>query len=182
MVGGQRVGGYGQVPSCVASFLCDPCVLECPVLQHTKHQSACGVMQGNCAKPPPAIAGQPPLQTLLPKQCVIQTPGTLLKFPSDSAKREPWIGNLYIRLTRQGGANSTLMEWTPAPKSKLWMTNVTLQGDGKKECNGIRANGAPFLWAGTFLHNLSALFWIVLTFDPRTLAQFRTCPCLHCAC
>jgi hypothetical protein len=107
-------------------------------------------MQGACTKPPPPAAAKPDLATVLPNQCVIQTAGKLFSFKNDGVKREPWLGNLYIRLSRQAGQNGTLIEWTVAPKSQLWMTNVTLQGDGKEGSNGIAAKNGPILMASAF--------------------------------
>jgi hypothetical protein len=97
------------------------------------------------------MAAKPDLARILPNQCVIQTAGKLFNFPNDGIKRGPWFGNLYLRLARQPGQNGTLIEWTAGPKSQLWMTNVTLQGDGKENSNGINARAAPILMAGALL-------------------------------
>jgi hypothetical protein len=90
-------------------------------------------IQGNCSGPPPpeiyAKVKNVPLLPLRPRQCVILVSAT---FWSSYDTREAWIDNIYLRFHEReeplGGIGFGIgMGFVTAPR--LYMTNVTLQGD-----------------------------------------------------
>jgi hypothetical protein len=96
----------------------------------TRQSAECdGCMQGNCSGAPPDLSG-PALATLRPNQCVLQTAGTLFAWNDRDAANDVWIDNLYIRapVGQGAGAAKSSIAWYPNSDSRLWLTNMTIQG------------------------------------------------------
>jgi hypothetical protein len=94
-------------------------------------------MQGNCAGAPPSAASLglsgTPLLPLLPYQCLLIADINLL----GTAYHELWVDGLYVRYRRTGrflpNQDGYLFDEFIYSYDRMWMTAVTLQGDG----NGI---------------------------------------------
>jgi hypothetical protein len=91
-------------------------------------------MQGNCAAAPPSAASLglsgAPLLPLLPYQCLLITDMQLLQTDFNS---ELWLNGLYIRYRRTTRIDQPISEFI-LTAGNLWMTAVTLQGDGVSHC------------------------------------------------
>lgn len=110
------------------------------------------LLQGNCTDlPAPThgslglLASSAPLRSLKPHQCVILSDNS----PFQVSFADLWIENVYVRMvTPSSGALDPLLT---AERSSVWMTNVTLQGDGDKstDCTlcGFSAFGSSKLYA-----------------------------------
>lgn len=102
-------------------------------------------VQGNCADPPPsAVALQLSGDGLAPRlgsQCILTTPADTLHVSAGSV----WLDRLYLRLRATGVADPLINLVSANKAGRLWMTNVTMQGDGDRDCQGVScgaANGA----------------------------------------
>jgi hypothetical protein len=86
-------------------------------------------MQGNCAAAPPSAASLglsgAALLPLLPYQCLLIADMDLLYAVSTS---QLWLDGLYVRYRRTACVDE-FYEFLKT-ESKMWMTAVTLQGDG----------------------------------------------------
>ena len=94
------------------------------------------------------LALDPPLNLskLVPGQCVIVCPFDLFSFESTGAYNV-WMDNLLLRLNRQPDdvpRGGTLLQFQPGKghTSQLWLTNVTMQGDGQTNSRAVFAEGA----------------------------------------
>jgi hypothetical protein len=90
-------------------------------------------MQGNCSEPPSQeflaqLDPDPPLRPLLPGQCLIAGTSQPFKIEGNWA----WVDNLYVGV----GNSSFYDQWIADPTSRLWMTNVTVQGNGASTGGG----------------------------------------------
>ena len=90
-------------------------------------------MQGNCGDVAPSFTpptGHAPLRELLPGQCLL-----LADDNSMLVGGQLWLDGLYVRLTspRDGKFSRFLLS---TDNAVLWMTGVTLQGNGsgKRDC------------------------------------------------
>lgn len=88
-------------------------------------------MQGNCTSEPSSIAfgltGAPFIDRR-PGQCLIVTDVRLF-----SSKQDIWIDSLYLRYHSTSRSLSDAAEdliWCSTASCNLWMTSITLQGDG----------------------------------------------------
>lgn len=90
-------------------------------------------MQGNCegvASPLPVLnANDGPLRDLLPRQCLLLVDADLLEV--DDSKL--WLDGLYVRLTSPRGEDGFAELIYIQPSGELWMTDVTLQGNGNSD-------------------------------------------------
>lgn len=94
-------------------------------------------MQGNCeglAPPSPYLdPSHVPLRPLLPRQCLLLADDDLLIVYSSQV----WLDGLYVRLTTPRDTETGLFGSfisLGTNESQVWMTDVTLQGNG----NGMR--------------------------------------------
>ena len=91
-------------------------------------------VQGNCKSQPSAaelgLAGTAGLQDWQAGQCVIVTDVRLM-----SVFQNLWLHGLYIRhhATTRTGTESWSVVWCGSKDCNLWMTDVTIQGDGSKD-------------------------------------------------
>jgi hypothetical protein len=103
-------------------------------------------MQGNCAhEPPSAVALQLSGAELLarkPGQCLLVVSGDTLDVASGNA----WLDNLYLRV-RSTGADADPAVLTVHQVAQLWMTNVTIQGDGGTGSQALVATDARGVYA-----------------------------------
>lgn len=121
------------------------------------------MLQGDCRVKPSLrdfnlFAAQTQLLDVKNRQCLVVTDNTFV-----SATNKMWLSKLYVRLTDPAADSAILfaengdpIEW-PKPvfvrasgaDGGLWMTEVTLQGDGIREAQGLDAatavvaTGAP---------------------------------------
>eukprot|EP00892_Ulva_mutabilis_P011411 jgi/Ulvmu1/8642/UM046_0047.1 len=100
-------------------------------------------IRGNCAdEPPSAVALQLSGSGLAPRrgnQCVLTTPLDTIHVGSGNV----WLDSLYLRLRATGvtaGYPPTLISANAA--GRLWMTNVTMQGDADSVCQGLSCSYA----------------------------------------
>lgn len=81
-------------------------------------------MQGNCTDTAPTFkppSGEAPLRPLLPGQCLLLTNIEL------QAEANLWLDGLYFRIT----THTTLFRYIGTVQgAELWLTRVTLQGNG----------------------------------------------------
>ena len=113
-------------------------------------------MQGNCGDMHPNFTPAPgtaPLRSLLPGQCLLLADNTLLNVVGST-----WLHGLYVRLTiLETGEFNSLILGEPDPTAftqnsvtgpRLWMTEVTLQGngDGVRDCHAC----GLFFWGLVF--------------------------------
>lgn len=111
------------------------------------------VMQGNCEAPAPDVelpTSHAPLRPFLPLQCLLLASDNL--FQANGTRL--WIDRLYIRLTT--ARHDLFTQLVEARAGRLWMTEMTLQGngDGVRDCwaCGIYSwEGATVYVAGAFL-------------------------------
>lgn len=105
-------------------------------------------MQGNCSHAPPLALDQldsvmhVPLRDMNPGQCLVLVgSGFIELFNFDL-----WLDNLYLRLHKAGpDDNSNSMKaLVDGHNGGLWITNVTMQGDGDNRTD-CRDCGAAFL-------------------------------------
>lgn len=88
----------------------------------------CKLLQGNCMTPPSpealSLTGRPLLTDWKPGQCVIVTDVHLMYVAQNM-----WLDNLFIRHTKTERGGRPILA-TESESCNLWMTNVTLQGEG----------------------------------------------------
>jgi hypothetical protein len=102
-------------------------------------------MQGNCAAAPPSAASlglsgaQPALLPLLPYQCLLIADMDLL---FASRPSQLWLDGLYVRYSRTARVDS-FYEFL-FTYGKMWMTAVTLQGNG----DGVDDCTTCGVWSG----------------------------------
>lgn len=110
-------------------------------------------VQGNCADSLNSEAldvdGIAPLDNMEAWQCAILT-----DMPLGSLGDNTWLHNLYIRhhrTTRDSLVQVVL--WCGSPECNLWLTKVTLQGDGKDDpwFGGIQVTAGQMYADGTTL-------------------------------
>lgn len=108
-------------------------------------------MQGNCSEAPTdelwakhVTDSAPSPRTVLPGQCVIF--GTALPFSIQDSSL--WVDNIYLRV----GDSALFENWQSGTSSRLWMTNVTVQGNGatdetrcSAECAANAVEGSQYL-------------------------------------
>lgn len=107
-------------------------------------------MQGNCQDSTTAadldLTGVAPLDTLNPGQCVILTDINLM-----TPKQEMWLHNLYIRRhsTIRSDDNGSIIQCV-SDDCKMWLTEVTLQGDGNQDpfFGGLAVSGGQLYGDG----------------------------------
>lgn len=121
-------------------------------------------LQGNCSTPMPTSASlgltptAAPLQPVKPRQCLVISDWSLFEVVGSRV----WLEGLYIRMvTSRGGAAYPIGELIPIGDKpglitpQVWMTNVTLQGNGgaQQECEwcGLRATEASVYAEGVLL-------------------------------
>lgn len=106
---------------------------RCDARAHSRH--AC--MQGNCVDPPPsAVALQLSGNGLAPRrgnQCVLTTPVDTIQVNAGNV----WLDSLYLRLRTTGVTFSYPGLISSTAAGRLWMTNITMQGDGDATCRGL---------------------------------------------
>ena len=66
-----------------------------------------------------------PITQVRPGQCVIVTDLLLL-----AVRQNLWMDNLYIRHHTTDRTDSTSAVWSGSKDCNLWMTSITIQGDG----------------------------------------------------
>lgn len=121
-------------------------------------------MQGNCDEAPPegffeqAETDIAP-RDLLPQQCVILAHFSPFKVVDSSV----WTDNVFLRI----GGGSFFAPWQGTEGSRMWFTNVTVQGNGQSStdeclsgCEYIPVKGSQLLQGVLLL--------------PATCATFRT--------
>lgn len=92
-------------------------------------------MQGNCSAVPPSQdllllpEGAAPLQPLKQQQCVLIVSGNL--FTVDES--DLWMDNIYVRARVEPDSDPFQEMLEMRDEARVWMTNVTLQGDGTKK-------------------------------------------------
>ena len=102
-------------------------------------------MPPTCFTPP---TGHVPLRSVLPGQCLLLADHNLMDVPGSL-----WLDGLYVRLTSPRGViYLSLISSMSGTETQLWMTGVTLQGngDGVFDCwvcgmlvtGSLHANGA----------------------------------------
>lgn len=100
------------------------------------------LVQGNCLDPPPsAVALQLSGDGLAPRlgnQCILTTPADTLHVSAGNV----WLDHLYLRLRATGVADTHINLISANKAGRLWMTNVTVQGDGDRPCQGVSCNQA----------------------------------------
>lgn len=90
-------------------------------------------VQGNCTNAPPLAFENLdgvlniPLRDMKPGQCLILLSAGFIHLAQDM-----WLDNLYLRLHKSAPDTtaSSMNSLVDAEKAGLWMTNVTMQGDG----------------------------------------------------
>lgn len=103
-------------------------------------------MQGNCtgvAPPYPNLdLSHAPLRPLLPRQCLLLADDRLMEV--DSSKL--WLDGLYVRLTTPRDTSGVFDGFILVSGSgaEVWMTGVTLQGNGDKvrDCDDCGLRGS----------------------------------------
>ena len=105
------------------------------------------MLQGDCPFQPKRtsfnLLGQQPLLDVKMRQCLIVTDNHFV-----TAVSKLWISNVYVRLaqTADGGAPQeqpqAVLVRTLGDAGGLWMTDVTLQGDGAREVQGVSADSS----------------------------------------
>lgn len=107
-----------------------------------------GHVQGNCAGAAPSFKLPPshaPLRPLLTGQCLLLADEQVL-----SAGSRLWLDGLYFRLTSPRHRLFSQLIVTHGAGTEVWMTNVTLQGngDGQQDCYicgvGVASNAAVY--------------------------------------
>lgn len=104
------------------------------------------ILQGNCSTrilPGPLDnSGVAPLREQRSRQCVL-----LADVHFISMYQSWWLDNVYIRHRRTPRTKDSIdfkgVVWCGSVKCNLWMTNVTLQGDGRQdpEQGGVAVHG-----------------------------------------
>jgi hypothetical protein len=100
--------------------------------------------RGNCIGEVPAsirysIPGAP-LKPLRSGQCLLVTDGDLFNIAAGSI----WLDSLYIRLkSTERDAYPSLVNVEEL--GLVWMTGVTMQGDGESECRGLNIRTSAFI-------------------------------------
>jgi hypothetical protein len=190
-------GPDNQIPLMLECMMCTPRrrTIEAPALlcRPIRHSGCewCCCMQGNCAGAPPSAASLglsgAPLLPLLPYQCLLIADVQLLKTSWDT---QLWLDGLYVRYRRTGRfrpdangnhlAQPFIENW-----GSLWMTAITLQGDGDGisdcYCCGLRINGKLYA-EGVLLvcHNARCSSCAPIVAPQRLLAPHRACA-IQCA-
>lgn len=132
-------------------------------------------VQGNCSTPPPAallssIEG-PPLHDFKPKQCLIVVTEPLLENMGFGSGPQ-WLDNLYVRVGYQ-----EKRKWDYEPdvtllsSAQLYLTGVTIQGNGHTE---VRAIDAQF---STFESNEKTSLYTSGELPPLQLFLYPQCCC-----
>lgn len=116
-------------------------------------------MQGNCLEAPSSsnialYIADSLLKDWRPGQCVIVTDVRLMSVYSSI-----WLHKLYIRHHSTTRSDTMSVIWCGTEDCNLWMTDVTLQGDGAEdpELGGLDASGGQVYAEGTVL-GLCVLF------------------------
>ena len=133
---------------------------------HSTHAAA---VQGNCSDPDAAAAlgvsaGEPgaagSLLPLKPRQCLLLLPDAFLMANGGMF----WLDNIYLRLERtlampdiaviSAGGPSAERLYAEIPKSDLYLTNFTLQGEFRGSAQGVALNveASSALVQGALLH------------------------------
>ena len=92
-------------------------------------------MQGNCSAVPPSEdllrlpEGSAPLQPLNQQQCVLIVSGSLFSVDESSL----WFDNIYVRARVEPDSDPFQEFLEIRDEGRVWMTNVTMQGDGTKK-------------------------------------------------
>lgn len=116
------------------------------------HSTRAAAVQGNCSNPEAAAAlgvsaGEPgaagSLLPLKPRQCLILLPDAFLMANGGTF----WLDNVYLRLERtlampdiaviSAGGPSAERLYAEIPKSDLYLTNVTFQGEFRGSAQGV---------------------------------------------
>lgn len=116
------------------------------------HSTRAAAVQGNCSDPDAAAAlgvsaGEPgaagSLLPLKPRQCLILLPDAFLMANGGTF----WLDNVYLRLERtlampdiaviSAGGPSAERLYAEIPKSDLYLTNVTFQGEFRGSAQGV---------------------------------------------
>lgn len=100
------------------------------------------MLQGNCSHEP--TAEQLPLYNgaqseWKPGQCVILTDVELVEL-----ELQLWLDNLYIRHVTTPRTDTVSVLWCVTEMCQMWMTSVTIQGDG----DGDPSSGALWVTGG----------------------------------
>jgi hypothetical protein len=93
------------------------------------------MLQGNCTEPVPAALANglygPPLLPLKPRQCLIVTSQSLVQSWRPDPAGAMWLDNLYIRIGNPVTPPGYQPEITVVSSRQLYVTRVTIQGNGE---------------------------------------------------
>jgi hypothetical protein len=111
-------------------------------------------MQGNCnseAEFGTVPLKHAPLRRLLPRQCLILANHNVLEVWDSQL----WLDSLYFRLTNPQKGSFDQFVIVKGPIAEVWMTSVTLQGNGDfvqdcVDCGFTVLNGGKLFAGGTF--------------------------------
>jgi hypothetical protein len=108
--------------------------------------------QGNCTSKSGLLTASQRDVPLKAGQCELLSPFDLFYWRKYS-EANVWLDNLALRLERNSTVNDTTMVyWQQDQKgggsSRLWLTGLTLQGDGKDLCRGLWMRGGAVYMAG----------------------------------
>lgn len=111
--------------------------------------------QGNCSEPLPAWAQVAPGAPAIPGQCAVAVPCTFMR-NAEPYGNSLWLSHLHIQLTgatsppgdAEGGGTSAIL-WTgrTGVQANLWVSNVTLAGEGRSS-TGMEIQGGTVCLAG----------------------------------
>jgi hypothetical protein len=161
--------------ACVHCDQWDDCLLSAAQAAARSHEQASSsrplraALQGNCTGMPDK-AVTPPLPSLIRKgQCVLFTPFDLFFFVKTPG-HNVWLDRLILRTDRAADiSTSTVVYWdtpTTGAPSRLYMTRMTVQCDGKPGCQPLFLRGQPAYAAGA----------------RRAATDSSTCRVVLCAC
>jgi hypothetical protein len=99
------------------------------------------MLQGNCTEPVPAVLAKglygPPLLPLKPRQCLIVTSHSLVQSWLPEPAGAMWLDNLYIRIGDRFTPPTFQPEITVVSSGQLYLTRVTIQGNGEARVRAI---------------------------------------------